>query len=176
MEFDGQRLTYAELDRLSNQLAHYLNKNGVRPDTCLGISLQRSLDMAVGVLAILKTGAAYVPLDPQYPQSRLSYMLENSAVELLLTQKQFLSSFSGLAKSIVCLDACRLDVSQQSQENSRARRCCEPCLCDLYVRLDRQTQRRSHDPWGARQSAELADIARGAAEGPPDIAVYFVEL
>jgi amino acid adenylation domain-containing protein len=116
VEFDGQRLTYAELDRLSNQLARYLNKNGVRPDGCVAISLQRSLDMVVGVLAILKSGAAYVPLDPQYPQSRLSYMLENSAVELLLTQKQFLGSFSGLAKSIVCLDVCRHEVSEQSAE------------------------------------------------------------
>lgn len=121
VEFGEQRLTYAELDRLANQLARYLNKNGVMPDACVGICLQRSLDMTVGVLAILKAGAAYVPLDPQYPSSRLSYMLQDAKVELLLTQQQFQSTFAGLVKTIVCLDKCGNDVSQQSPEKNVVR-------------------------------------------------------
>jgi len=114
VEFGDQRLTYAELDSRSNQLARYLNQNGVGLDVCVGICIQRSLDMVVSVLAVLKAGAAYVPLDPQYPHSRLAYMLEDSKVELLLTQEQLLNTFSGLVKSTFCLDANWHEVVQQS--------------------------------------------------------------
>ncbi|WP_144174658.1 non-ribosomal peptide synthetase [Pseudomonas sp. Kh13] len=84
--FGEQTLSYAELDRRSNQLAHKLRELGVGPDVLVGIAMARSLEMVIGLLGILKAGGAYVPLDPEYPQDRLSYMFEDSGVALLLTQ------------------------------------------------------------------------------------------
>ena len=84
--FGNESLTYAELDRRSNQLAHHLIRLGAKPDSLIGICLERSLEMVVGLLGILKAGAAYVPLDPAYPQDRIAYMVENSEAPLLLTQ------------------------------------------------------------------------------------------
>jgi non-ribosomal peptide synthetase component F len=79
-------LSYAELDARSSQLAHKLIEAGVGPDQLVGIAVERSVEMIVGLLAILKAGGAYVPLDPAYPQDRLAYMIEDSGLQLLLTQ------------------------------------------------------------------------------------------
>ncbi|WP_302475267.1 non-ribosomal peptide synthase/polyketide synthase [Pseudomonas koreensis] len=79
-------LTYAALDTRANQLAHKLIEQGVGPDRLVGIAVERSVEMIVGLLAILKAGGAYVPLDPAYPEDRLAYMIEDSGIELLLTQ------------------------------------------------------------------------------------------
>ncbi len=88
----GERqLSYAELDRQANRLAHRLRELGVGPDVLVGISLERSLEMVVGLLAILKAGGAYVPLDPAYPRERLDYMLRDSGIRLLLTQSSLLA-------------------------------------------------------------------------------------
>src|SRR5262249_22693122 len=83
--FGGEQLTYAELDRRSNQLAHHLLSLGVAADTLVAVCLERSLGLFVALLAILKTGAAYLPLDPSYPLARLSFMLADAASPLLLT-------------------------------------------------------------------------------------------
>ncbi|WP_201191066.1 non-ribosomal peptide synthase/polyketide synthase [Pseudomonas fluorescens] len=88
--FDGQALDYAQLNRQANQLAHRLIELGVGPDRRVGIAIDRSLEMLVGLLAILKAGGAYVPLDPQYPQDRLAHMIEDSGLQLLLTQAHLL--------------------------------------------------------------------------------------
>ncbi|MFJ5239425.1 non-ribosomal peptide synthase/polyketide synthase [Pseudomonas neuropathica] len=101
--YDGQRLTYAELNRRANQWAHTLIARGVGPDVRVGVAVERSLDMIVAILAVLKAGGAYVPLDPGYPDDRLSYMIADSGIELLLTQGHLLAQLpvpSGLA----CLD------------------------------------------------------------------------
>ena len=90
--FDGQSLSYAQLNARANQLAHALIARGVGPDVLVGISVQRSVEMVVGLLAILKAGGAYVPLDPDYPPERLAYMIEDSGIELLLTQGSLLNS------------------------------------------------------------------------------------
>ena len=79
-------LTYGELDARANQLAHHLIEAGVGPDQLVGIAVERSVEMIVGLLAILKAGGAYVPLDPAYPEDRLAYMIEDSGLQLLLTQ------------------------------------------------------------------------------------------
>ncbi|MCR6651357.1 MAG: AMP-binding protein [Cellvibrionaceae bacterium] len=84
--FADAKLTYGELNARANQLAHYLIGLGVKPETRVGIAVERSIEMVVGLLAILKAGGAYVPLDPEYPQDRLAYMIEDSGVELLLLQ------------------------------------------------------------------------------------------
>ena len=85
--YEGQSLTYAELNARANQLARYLRDQGVGPDQLVGICVERSLEMVVGLLGILKAGGAYVPLDPSYPPERLAYMLEDAAPQVLLTQK-----------------------------------------------------------------------------------------
>src|ERR1051326_6977747 len=83
---DGE-LTYAELDRRSNQLAHYLQSLGIGPEKRAGIALPRSAEMIVAALAILKAGGAYVPIDPAYPLQRFKYLTENSGVSVLLTHR-----------------------------------------------------------------------------------------
>ncbi|TBV01630.1 amino acid adenylation domain-containing protein, partial [Stutzerimonas kirkiae] len=84
--FGEQELTYQQLNQRSNQLAHKLRALGVGPDVLVGIAVERSLEMVVGLLGILKAGGAYVPLDPEYPQDRLAYMIEDSGIQLLLSQ------------------------------------------------------------------------------------------
>ena len=74
LRYDGQSLTYGELNRAANRLAHHLRKLGVRPGSRIGICADRSFEMVAGIYAILKAGGAYVPLDPEYPSSRLSFM------------------------------------------------------------------------------------------------------
>nr|WP_231867512.1 non-ribosomal peptide synthetase [Pseudomonas sp. CCOS 191] len=100
---DGQSLSYAELNRAANRLAHHLIAQGVGPEQRVGLCLERSAQMVVGLLAILKAGAAYVPFDPAYPAERLAFMLADAAPSLLLTQA---SLCPGLPQAVelLCLD------------------------------------------------------------------------
>ena len=91
---EGHSISYAELNRRSNQLAHYLRTMGVGPDTFVAICAERSIEMVVGLLGVVKAGGAYVPLDPTYPADRLEYMLEDSAPVALLTQDQLAGRFA----------------------------------------------------------------------------------
>ncbi|MHC5719358.1 MAG: AMP-binding protein, partial [Nostoc sp.] len=84
--FESEQLTYCELNARANQLAHYLRSLGVGPEVLVGISVERSLSMVIGLLGILKAGGTYVPLDPTYPQERLTFILEDAQVPVLLTQ------------------------------------------------------------------------------------------
>jgi amino acid adenylation domain-containing protein len=102
--FEDEEVTYRELNARANRLAHYLGDLGVGPDTLVGICMERSLDMVVGLTAILKAGGAYVPLDPAYPQDRLAFMLEDSEVPILLTQKRLVSVLPPYSGQVVCLD------------------------------------------------------------------------
>src|SRR6185369_4641461 len=88
--FRDEILTYRELDRRANQLAHYLRTLGVGRETLVGLCVERSLAMTVGILGVLKAGGAYVPLDPAYPKERLGYMLTDAGIEVLLTQENLL--------------------------------------------------------------------------------------
>ena len=89
--FGAQSMTYGQLNAHANQLAHRLREQGVGPDVLVGIAAERSLEMVLGLLATLKAGGAYVPLDPDYPAERLSYMIEDSGIQLLLTQAHLLA-------------------------------------------------------------------------------------
>ena len=89
--FGTRQLTYQQLNAHANQLAHRLIECGVGPDRRVGIAVERGLEMIVGLLAILKAGAAYVPLDPAYPEDRLAYMMQDSGLKLLLTQNHLLA-------------------------------------------------------------------------------------
>ncbi|NOK38896.1 amino acid adenylation domain-containing protein, partial [Corallococcus exercitus] len=91
VRFGDERLTYAELDRRANRVAHALRQRGVAPDTAVGLCVDRSLELAVGVLGILKSGAAYCPLDPAYPPERLALMLETSRAKVLVTRRSLAS-------------------------------------------------------------------------------------
>ncbi|MEK4076657.1 amino acid adenylation domain-containing protein [Paenibacillus sp. FSL M7-0656] len=88
--FEGQRLSYAELNERANQLARTLRSVGVLPNQLVGLMVRRSLETVIGILAVLKAGGAYVPIDPEYPEERIRYILENSNAQLLLTQRELL--------------------------------------------------------------------------------------
>ncbi|MEH2193291.1 MAG: non-ribosomal peptide synthase/polyketide synthase, partial [Nostoc sp.] len=118
--FENQQLTYAELNNRANQLAHYLQTLGVKPDVLVGICVERSLEMIVGILGILKAGGAYVPLDPEYPAERLSFMLEDAQVTVLLTQDKLLEKLPGHQGQVVCLDTDWQLISQSTQDNAIA--------------------------------------------------------
>src|SRR6185295_2070203 len=94
--FEDAMLSYGELNRRANQLAHYLRELGVGPDQRVAICAQRGLEMIVGLLGVLKAGGAYVPLDPNYPAERLRYMVEDSAPLVLLTQARWQELFAGV--------------------------------------------------------------------------------
>jgi amino acid adenylation domain-containing protein len=115
--FEGQQLTYRELNDRSNQLAHYLRSLGVGADVLVGICVERSLEMVVGLLGILKAGGAYVPLDPEYPAERLRFMLSDSSVAVLLTQQKLLDSLPEQSAQILCLDTDWQTILELSQEN-----------------------------------------------------------
>jgi aspartate racemase len=102
--FEDQRLTYKELNRRANQLAYHLRKHGVGPDALVGICMERSLEMVVGLLGILKAGGAYVPLDAVYPKERLEFMVKDTGIAVLLTQRRMIPVIpAGILKTL-CLD------------------------------------------------------------------------
>ncbi|MDP2626382.1 MAG: amino acid adenylation domain-containing protein, partial [Candidatus Rokubacteria bacterium] len=102
--FEDQRLTYRELDRRANQLARHLRTLGVGPDTFVALCLRRSLDLVIGLLGILKAGAAYLPLDPSHPAERLRFMLADARPLLVLTQECLLSRVPSDTVPVLCLD------------------------------------------------------------------------
>ncbi|QLE41852.1 amino acid adenylation domain-containing protein [Nostoc sp. C052] len=115
--FENQQLTYHELNTRANQLAHYLQSLGVSADVLVGICVERSLEMVVGLLGILKAGGAYVPLDPEYPQDRLTFMLADTQVSVLLTQQHLVEKLPRHQARVVHLDNDWLLISKSSQEN-----------------------------------------------------------
>ncbi|KPA86976.1 non-ribosomal peptide synthase, partial [Pseudomonas asplenii] len=101
----GQSLTYAELNRQANQLAHHLLGLGVQPDDRIAICARRNLDTLVGLVAILKSGACYVPIDPSHPAERLAYLLRDSAPRVLLTQAELHERLPAVEVPVLLLDA-----------------------------------------------------------------------
>ncbi|PLZ56615.1 non-ribosomal peptide synthetase, partial [Fischerella thermalis WC439] len=115
--FQDEQLTYTQLNQRANQLAHYLQKLGVKPEVLVGICLPRSIEMLVGLLAILKAGGAYVPIDPAYPQQRLALMLEDAQVSVLLTSVELAAQLPEHRAKVVCLDADWEKINKQSIDN-----------------------------------------------------------
>ncbi|RKH63065.1 amino acid adenylation domain-containing protein, partial [Corallococcus llansteffanensis] len=105
LSFEGQHLTYAELDRRANQLAWHLRERGVGADVLVGLSVERSLDLVVGMLGILKAGGAYVPLDPTLPQERLAFMMESAGLMLLVTRDAIADQLPSRGEQLICLDS-----------------------------------------------------------------------
>ena len=124
VHFDGETLNYGELNRRANQLAHYLRREGVGPETLVGIAVEPSVERVVGLLAILKAGGAYVPLDPEYPMERLLFIIKDAGVSVLLTQKRLWDALSTqpvdnfpATLTVLCLDADWSRVQEESEEN-----------------------------------------------------------
>ena len=117
LSIEGQEMTYQELHALSNQLAHYLRKLGVGPEILVGICMERSLEMIVGLLGVLKAGGAYLPLDPAYPQERLTLLIQDAQISLLVTHKRLLAALSNYAEQIVGLDTDWEILAQESAEH-----------------------------------------------------------
>jgi surfactin family lipopeptide synthetase A len=131
--FEKQFLTYSELNTRANQLAHSLQKLGVGPDVLVGICVERSLEMLVGLLGILKAGGAYVPLDPAYPPERLSFMLEDAKVPVLLTQNRLVPSLAESSARVVCLDSGWHEIAKESGENPASKAKSEDLAYVLYT-------------------------------------------
>ncbi|HLM73374.1 MAG TPA: amino acid adenylation domain-containing protein, partial [Polyangiaceae bacterium] len=111
---DGQKtLTYRELTERASQIAHYLHKLGLKPGERVGISMPRSLALAAGVLGILKAGCAYVPLDPAYPTERLSFMVSDAGLPVILSDETIAPRLRGTGAKIVALDAPVSEIDQQ---------------------------------------------------------------
>ncbi|MEG3972562.1 amino acid adenylation domain-containing protein, partial [Microcoleus sp. T2B6] len=113
--FEEEQLTYRELNARANQLAHYLRAKGVRLEVLVGICVERSFNMIVGILGILKAGGAYVSIDPAYPSERIAYMLDDSQLVVLLTQKQLIASLPEHQAQVICLDSDWEEISKESE-------------------------------------------------------------
>lgn len=116
--WQNERLSYADLNEQANQLARFLQKQGVKPETIVGVYVERSLDMIVGVLGVLKAGGAYLPLDANYPAERLQHMVSDAAVSILITQENLKSKASEFSsQQIICLDSDWSEINGESAEN-----------------------------------------------------------
>lgn len=114
----GERaLTYSELNEKANQLARYLQTSGVKPGARIAFCLERSLEAVVSMLAILKTGASYIPVDQSYPAARLSYLIEDSRAEALLCHRAFAARLPGIQTNVICLDVDWPSVALQDTAN-----------------------------------------------------------
>jgi non-ribosomal peptide synthetase component F len=141
-------LSYAELDARANRLAWALRERGVGPQVRVGLALERSLEMVVGLLAILKAGGAYVPLDPEYPLDRLRYMIEDSRIGLLLSDRAMFTPWA------ICRRAWRAGAWRMTARRWRITRpraaihqpAAASGLSDLHLGLHRQAERRGGVP------------------------------
>lgn len=115
--FEGTELTYEGLNQRANQVAHYLRGLGIVEGGRVGICVERSLEMVVGILGILKAGAAYVPLDRNYPQERLSFMVQDAEIGVLLSQQRLAGRIPAVGAKLVFLDSGWTEISEHSKEN-----------------------------------------------------------
>ncbi len=131
---DGnETLTYTQLNERANQLAHYLHGLGVNADTLVGLSVERSLDVIVGIIGVLKAGGAYVPLDPTYPKERLAFLLEDAHIAVLVTQQRILACLPAYERPHICLDADQDVLKQQSMTNPTWQVRSDQCAYVIYT-------------------------------------------
>ena len=133
--FEKQKLSYRELNARANQLACYLQGLGVGPEILVGICLERSVEMIVGLLGILKAGGAYVPLDAEYPKERLSFMVEDAGVSVVLVDKKTRARLAEFGTPIVCVDveAEREAIAREPSENLRLETTPESAAYIIYT-------------------------------------------
>ena len=133
VEFEEQPLTYGELNVRANQLARYLQKLGIAPETRVGICVDRSLEMIIGLLAILKAGGAYVPLDPHYPAERLNFMIVDTGITLILTQQHLESRWQDSGVQRLVLDADHSIGSNEPDGNLNLKQSSESLAYVIYT-------------------------------------------
>ncbi|MCX7921060.1 MAG: amino acid adenylation domain-containing protein [Clostridia bacterium] len=119
--YENEKLTYEQLNQQANQLANYLVKMGVGPDSLIGICMERSPELVVGLLGILKSGGAYVPLDPAYPPERLAFMMEDANPPILLTQQRLLNSLPKHSSKVICVDSDWEIIGNESNQSKASR-------------------------------------------------------
>jgi len=119
--YEEDRLTYRELDARANQLANYLRGLGFGPGTPVGICLERSTQMVIALLGVMKAGAVYVPLDPEYPKERLAFMIEDSGLQCVITQRSVDLRLSDCGKRLVYIDVDWINISQFSAQKPSVR-------------------------------------------------------
>src|SRR6185503_5117015 len=117
VEYEGEELSYKELDERANRLAHHLISLGVRAEMVVGISVERSLEMVVGLVAILKAGGAYLALDASYPLERLAYMVEDSGCRVVITEQRSAEKYEALGAKVVRID--EPDVWEERKEKAK---------------------------------------------------------
>lgn len=117
LRFAGHILSYSQLNQKANQLAHFLIAEGIRPDGMVGVCMERSLEMVIALMGILKAGGGYLPIDPTYPAERLKFMMEDAQVPLLLTQAHLVDNLPASSSQIVCLDSDWENIARQPQTN-----------------------------------------------------------
>ena len=117
LEYEGERLSYEELNRRANQVGHYLRRRGVGPETLVGLCMSRSVEMLVSMLGILKAGGGYLPLDPSFPAERLAFMLQDSRASMVVTQQCFADRLPADQVELVFMDADWHSISNEAEEN-----------------------------------------------------------
>jgi amino acid adenylation domain-containing protein len=168
-------LTYAQLNRRANQLAHRLLALGVRPDCVVGLCVRRSSDMLVALLGILKSGGAYLPLDPAYPRERLEYILRDARVSILVTHSEIVDRLPAGAGHPICLDSDSANLDQESDANP----CVVPDSSNLAYVI--YTSGSTGKPKGVMiEHRSLASFTRTACAayglGPLDRALQFASI
>jgi amino acid adenylation domain-containing protein len=117
LSYRKEHLTYKELNERANQLAHCLRKMGVGPETMVGLFMERSFEMVIGIYGILKAGGAYVPLDPEYPRDRVAFMLEDTAIPVILTQSYLADKLPDCGATVINLDSDWVNIAKQPTAN-----------------------------------------------------------
>lgn len=129
----NQKLTYEELNKRANQLAHYLIKNGVQRGTLVGVCMERSIELAVALLGVLKSGAAYVPLDPHYPEARIQFMMEDAGISILLTQQRLVPELPKSKLKYVSVDKSWNTIAAEKVDNPTKRTDPEAIVYLIYT-------------------------------------------
>jgi amino acid adenylation domain-containing protein len=130
---EGRHVTYQELNRRANQLAHYLRRAGIGTESLVGLCVERSVEMVVGLLGVLKAGAAYVPLDPAHPRERLGLILDDCRPRLILAQQRFLEQMSTSQARVVCLDAEWESVAREGEDDPAGWACADNAAYVIYT-------------------------------------------
>ena len=120
IEDGSQRISYGELNRRANQLAHFLRRKHIRTEVPVAVCLKRSAELLIALLGVLKSGGACVPLDPEYPSERLSHILRDSQAPVLITQTRLLSTVGETQTQVIDLDSVAAALACESGENLRA--------------------------------------------------------
>ncbi|MEG4941339.1 amino acid adenylation domain-containing protein [Microcoleus sp. F4-D5] len=131
--FEDRQLTYQELNQRANQLAHYLQAMGVGPDVLVGICVERSLEMVVGILGVLKAGGAYIPIDPSYPLDRVSLILSDAQPPVLLTQEHLEAELPAHWGQLICLDSEWEEIADSPEDSPNSNVTAENLVYAIYT-------------------------------------------